>query len=111
MLFRSRKTGLDIRSISSSLKVRISNVGNDYSYLEENYKYITGQELLTTKSDNKNKFKINNISIIIPVYNQDVTYTLLSIQGQNITKEEKKKILLISVKKSALNNAENVIRV
>ena len=28
------KTGLDIRSTSTSLKVRLSNISNDYSYLE-----------------------------------------------------------------------------
>ena len=100
----AKKTGLDIRSISSSLKIRISNVGNDYSYLEERYKYVTGQELLSTKTVTKNKFKISNISIIIPVYNQDVTYTLLAIQGQNLSLEEKKKIQVIIIDDGSKNN-------
>ena len=100
----AKKTGLDIRSISSSLKVRISNVGNDYTYLEKHYKYITGQELLSTKSNIKKKFEIDNISIIIPVYNQNVTYTLLAIQGQKISKEEKEKIQVIIINDGSKNN-------
>lgn len=100
----AKKTGLDVRSISSSLKIRISNVGNDYSYLEEYYKYIVGQELLSTKIESKNRFQIDNISIIIPVYNQDVTYTLLAIQGQNITDEEKKKIQVVIIDDGSKNN-------
>lgn len=100
----AKKTGLDIRSTSSSLKIRISNVGNDYSYLEEYYKYIIGKELLSTSTDLKNRFQIDNISIIIPVYNQDIAYTLLAIQGQNISKEEKKKIQVIIINDGSKNN-------
>jgi len=98
----AKKTGLDIRSVSSSLKVRLSNICNDYSYLEEYYKLITDEELLSITT--KKKYKIRNLSIIIPVYNQDVTYTLLSIQGQNITKEEKKKIQVIVVNDGSKND-------
>lgn len=87
----AKKTGLDIRSTSASLKMRISNVGNDYTYLENLYKYITSDDLLSTKSIKK-KYKISNMSIIIPVYNQDVTSTLLSIEGQSLSREEKEKL-------------------
>lgn len=100
----AHKTGLDIRSLSSSLKVRVSNVGNDYSYLEKYYKDISGHDLLSTNLNYKKKYKIANISIIIPVYNQDVTYTLLAIQGQNISKEEKKKIQVIIIDDGSKNN-------
>ena len=100
----AHKTGLDIRSLSSSLKVRVSNVGNDYSYLEKYYKDISGHDLLSTNPNYKKKYKIANISIIIPVYNQDVTYTLLAIQGQNISKEEKKKIQVIIIDDGSKNN-------
>ena len=66
------KTGLDIRSTSTSLKLRISNMSNDYSYLEYYYKYVVNHDLLSTTSFYKKKYSIKNISIIIPVYNQNV---------------------------------------
>ena len=65
------KTGLDIRSTSTSLKLRISSISNDYSYLEYYYNYITGHNLLSTVSDVEKKYPIKNMSIIIPVYNQN----------------------------------------
>ncbi len=49
------KMGLDIRSTSTSLRLRVSNMSNDYSYLEYLYKYITNQELLSSASKNINK--------------------------------------------------------
>ena len=97
------KTGLDIRSTSTSLKLRISNMSNDYSYLEYYYKYIMNHELLSTVSDFKKKQKIMNMSIIIPVYNQNVKYSLLSIQGQNISEEEKKKLQVIVIDDGSKN--------
>ncbi len=45
-----------------------------------------------------------NISIIIPVYNQNVIYSLLSIQGQKLTKEEKQKIQVIIIDDGSTNN-------
>lgn len=100
----AKETGLDIRSVSSSLKIRISNISNDYTYLEEYYKYITRQELLSTKTTEKKKYNISNFSIIIPVYNQNVTYTLLSIQGQNLSKEDKQKLQVIIIDDGSKNN-------
>ncbi len=98
------KTGLDIRATSTSLKLRLSNMSNDYSYLEYYYKYITNSELLSTSSIKKKKYPIANMSIIIPVYNQDVSYSLLSIQGQNLTKSEKKKLQVIVIDDGSKNN-------
>lgn len=98
------KTGLDIRSTSTSLKLRISNMSNDYSYLEYYYKYITNHNLLSTVSYRKKKYSIMNMSIIIPVYNQNVMYSLLSIQGQNLSKEEKKKLQVIIINDGSKNN-------
>ena len=98
------KTGLDIRSTSTSLKLRISNMSNDYSYLEYYYKYVVNHDLLSTTSFYKKKYSIKNISIIIPVYNQNVKYTLLSIQGQNLSKEDKKKIQVIVVDDGSEND-------
>lgn len=98
------KTGLDIRSTSTSLKLRISNMSNDYSYLEYYYKYITNHNLLSVTSFNKKKYPIQNISIIIPVYNQNVKYTLLSIQGQNLSKDEKKKLQVIIIDDGSKND-------
>lgn len=103
------KTGLDIRSVSNSLKLRISNMSNDYSYLEQYYKFVTGYDLLSTKSLDKKKYKIVNMSIIIPVYNQDVSYSLLSIQGQKLTKKEKEKIQVIVIDDGSTNNVINDI--
>lgn len=98
------KTGLDIRSSSTSLKMRISSVSNDYSYLEYWIKYLTGKDLLSSSSTNKRKYKINNMSIIIPVYNQNVMYSLLAIQGQNLSKEEKQKLQVIIIDDGSKNN-------
>lgn len=97
------KTGLDIRSSSTSLRLRISNISNDYSYLEYYYKYITKHELLSIVPCKK-QYPINNMSIIIPVYNQNVMYSLLSIQGQNLSKEEKKKLQVIIIDDGSKNN-------
>ena len=98
------KTGLDIRSTSTSLKLRISNLSNDYSYLEYYYKYVINYDLLSTISYNKIKYPIMNMSIIIPVYNQNVIYSLLSIQGQQLSKEEKKKLQVIIIDDGSKNN-------
>ncbi len=98
------KTGLDLRSVSNSIKIRLSNMSNDYSYLEEYYKFITNYDLLTYKPFNKKNYSIDNMSIIIPVYNQDVSYTLLSIQGQDLTKEEKSKLQVIIVNDGSKND-------
>lgn len=38
--------GLDTRSVSSSLRVRISNLSNDYSHVEKYYKLLTDNDLL-----------------------------------------------------------------
>lgn len=97
------KTGLDIRSTSNSLKLRLSNISNDYSYLEYYFKYVINNDLLSSISCRK-KYSIKNISIIIPVYNQNVKFTLLSIQGQNLTKEEKKQLQVIVINDGSENN-------
>ena len=79
-------------------------MSNDYSYLEYYYKYVVNHDLLSTTSFYKKKYSIKNISIIIPVYNQNVKYTLLSIQGQNLSKEDKKKIQVIVVDDGSEND-------
>lgn len=91
------KTGLDIRSVSSSMRLRLSNVSNDYSHIEKYYKLIAKEELLSfdSKLIYTNKFK--EISIIIPIYNTNVVPTLLSIQSQNISKNDKRKIQVIII--------------
>ena len=98
------KTGLDIRSTSNSLKVRISNISNDYSYLEYYYEYIMNCKLLSTNSCKTRKISIMNMSIIIPVYNQNVSYTLLSIQGQNLSVSDKRKLQVIVIDDGSENN-------
>lgn len=98
------KTGLDIRSTSTSLKLRISNMSNDYSYLEYYYKYVINHDLLSATSYYKRKYSILNMSIIIPVYNQNVKYSLLSIQGQNLSKEEKRKLQVIIIDDGSKND-------
>jgi len=44
------------------------------------------------------------MSIIIPVYNQNVMYSLLSIQGQNLSKEDKQKLQVIIIDDGSKNN-------
>lgn len=100
----SKKVGLDIRSVSSSLKIRNSNISNDYSYLEEYFKFITEYDLLSTKNVFEKKYKVQNMSIIIPVYNQNVIYSLLSIQGQKISKLEKKRLQVIVIDDGSTND-------
>lgn len=104
----ANKTGLDIRSVSSSLKIRMSNLSNDYSFIEKKFKFIIGQELLSTNSIKK-EFKIKEMSIIIPVYNQDVAFSLLSIQGQKISKEDKQKLQVIIINDGSKNDVINDI--
>lgn len=106
----ANKTGLDVRSTSASLKVRISNISNDYSYIEKYYKLIMNNELLSTKFIKKNENNFKEISIIIPAYNQDVIPTLLSIQGQNISKESKSKIQVIVIDDGSKKNVYNQVK-
>lgn len=100
----SLKTGLDIRSVSASMRVRLSNLSNDYSHIEKYFKMITKTELLGFNSQEIPRFKFKNMSIIIPVYNQNVTYTLLAIQGQDLSKEDKQKIQVVIVDDGSKNN-------
>lgn len=92
----ANETGLDIRSVSSSLKIRLSNVSNDYSYLEKFYELITGEELLSF-NNYTSEYNFKKMSIVIPTFNTDLTKTLLSIQSQNLTKKEKEMIQVIIV--------------
>lgn len=93
----ANETGLDVRSNSKSIKIRLSNISNDYTSFEKFYKLVTKNELMsaTTSVFRWNNFK--NMSIIIPVYNQTIIPTLLSLQGQNLPQEKKKnyKLLLL----------------
>ena len=52
--------GLDISSVSSSLKIRLSNISNDYSHLEPYYKLVTNYDLLSMdyKRTKKHMIKI-----------------------------------------------------
>lgn len=94
----SIRTGLDIRSSSSSIRLRLSNLSNDYTHIEKYFELITKNELLSTDSTNPTRTdKFEPISIIIPAFNTDIIPTLLGIQGQNIPKEAKQKIQVIVV--------------
>ncbi len=104
------KTGLDIRSSSSSIRLRLSNLSNDYSHIEKFYKLITGGELLQYNTNHVYENKFENISIIIPVYNQNVIPTLLSIQSQNISKENKAKIQVILVDDGSKENVYESVK-
>lgn len=105
----ANKTGLDIRSSSASLKIRLSNLSNDYSHIEQCYELITKEKLLSFNSSNKYVNKFKNISIIIPTFNQNVIPTLLSIQGQNISKEDKTKIQVVVIDDGSNVNVLNQI--
>lgn len=108
----SNLTGLDIRSNSGSMKIRLSNRSNDYTAFEEYFKLITKNELLSTETNIFNWDNFKNISIIIPVYNQTIIPTLLSIQGQNLPHEKKKMIQVIVVndgsKSDVLSEIESI---
>lgn len=106
----ANKVGLDIRSTSASLKVRLSNISNDYSYIEKYYSLIMDSSLLTTNFNNKYQDMFKEMSIIIPVYNQDVVPTLLSIQGQNISLSNKKKIQVIVIADGCKTNVFNRVK-
>jgi GT2 family glycosyltransferase len=93
----SVKTGLDIRSSSSSIRLRLSNLSNDYSHIEPYYKLISKNDLLSFKSTLTYTNKFESISIIIPAFNQNSIPTLLSIQGQSLSKEDKSKIQVVVV--------------
>lgn len=93
----ANETGLDIRSTSASIKLRLSNVSNDYTFIEKFYKLITKNDLLSFDTEKTYMHKFKNISIIIPTFNTNVVSTLLSIQGQNLSKENKEKIQVIVI--------------
>ena len=103
------KTGLDIRSASPSMRIRLSNLSNNYSHIEKYYRLVMKDDLLSLESKENYNTNFKNMSIIIPIYNQDVTYTLLSIQGQNLSKEDKLKIQVILIDDgSQQNNIEQI---
>lgn len=106
----SNKTGLDIRSASGSVRLRLSNLSNDYSHIETYFKMITNTPLLSFSSEPTHADKFKPISIVIPVYNQDVTYTLLAIQGQNLSKEQKEKIQVIVVDDGSKDNVADMVQ-
>ncbi len=98
------KTALDIRSSSPSIKLRLANLSNDYSHIEKHFLMLTKNELLSTKTNVNFIDKFDYISIIIPCYNCNVIPTLLSIQGQNISSENKKKIQVVLVDDGSSNS-------
>lgn len=105
------KTGLDIRSASPSMRIRLSNLSNNYSHIEKYYRLVMKDDLLSLESKENCNTNFKNMSIIIPIYNQDVTYTLLSIQGQNLSKEDKLKIQVILIDDgSQQNNIEQILK-
>ncbi len=91
------KTGLDIRSASASIRIRLSNLSNDYTHIEKYFKMLTKGDLLSFDSLPMHGDRFKNMSIIIPVYNQNVCATLLALQGQKLSKADKKKIQVIVV--------------
>lgn len=106
----SNKTGLDIRSASGSVRLRLSNLSNDYSHIETYYKLLTHNDLLSFTSEPIYADKFQPMSIIIPVYNQNVVPTLLAIQGQNLAKEQKEKIQVILVDDGSTESVVDTIK-
>lgn len=105
----AKKTGLDIRSCSESLRIRLSNISNDYSHVEKYFKLVSDEDLLSIKSNCNKNNELKNMSIIIPLYNQDVIPTLLSIQGQSISKKDKEKLQVIIVNDGSSKDYVNSI--
>lgn len=102
-------TGLDIRSNSASMRIRLSNISNNYEMIEKYFKLITKNDLLSTTTNKISLDKFKNMSIIIPVYNQTIIPTLLSVQGQNISKEQKQKIQVVVVNDGSKTNVSEEI--
>lgn len=103
------KTALDIRSSSSSIRLRLCNLSNDYTYIEKYFKMLAKNELLDTETNLQHLNSFKNISIIIPSYNSNIIPTLLSIQGQNILKDDKKKIQVVVVDDGSSESVLDVV--
>ena len=100
----ANKCGLDIRSATSSIRMRLSSISNDYSYIEKYYKKVIDEDLLAFESNRKYKDYFKEMSIIVPMYNTNVIPTLLSIESQDLTLQNKKKIEVILIDDGSTDN-------
>jgi glycosyltransferase involved in cell wall biosynthesis len=91
------KFGIEHTLNRSSIQSRLSAKSNDYLPYNDVYEVITGENIYSMESIKSHKIK--PISIIIPTYNSENTIqkVLLSIQSQDLSKEDLSSIEVIVV--------------
>ncbi|OGM26732.1 hypothetical protein A3D00_04750 [Candidatus Woesebacteria bacterium RIFCSPHIGHO2_02_FULL_38_9] len=83
----TKDVGLSLEPSITSLKSKISNFSNDYSYLESAFFKLFDHELLTIQGFDPAYSKlIQPVSIVIPCFNSNETFikTLYSLSCQNL---------------------------
>ncbi len=106
----ANKCGIDINNTNNSLKIKIDSLSNDYSLYDQAYSILTGEELLSFQSlENKDLFV--PVSIIIPSYNSERTIiqTLLSIESQDLNKEQLSSVEVVLVDDGSVKNLCEVV--
>lgn len=91
------KFGIEYTLNRSSIQSRLNAKSNDYMLYNDTYQVITGENIYSTKPISL--CNSQPISVIIPTYNSDSTIkkVLLSIQSQNLAKEDLSSIEVIVI--------------
>ncbi|MES3005446.1 MAG: glycosyltransferase [Patescibacteria group bacterium] len=92
--------GVEIRTDSLTLGSRLEGASNDYSEIEDAFKIFTSIPLVDGEvSGSWNSSYMDGVSIIIPSYNsyEKLEYTLRSINSQELTSGEFRKVEVIVV--------------
>jgi len=96
----AKDVGLSSEVSLSSLKLKVANFSNDYSFLEKAFNKLFNHCLLDSHGFNQ-KFEryVKPVSIIIPCFNSGETFikTLFSIDKQNLPADYLKKLDVILV--------------
>lgn len=93
-----KNSGFDVMADSESLQSRLEGVSNNYTHLEIILKKYFNINLLSTHSIDKD-FEFKPVSIIISSFNSEyeLPFVLYSIQSQNLSQDDIKKIQVIIV--------------
>lgn len=108
----TKDIGLMIEKQEDTLKARLSNFNNNYSYLERAFQLVFSDNLLGKTSVRTNFIKyFLPVSIVIPSYNSEVSIlkTLTSINSQNLSDEIMKEVEVIVIDDGSLIPVKSVI--
>lgn len=108
----ANKCGIDINNTNSSLESKINSLSNDYSLYEKVYSDLTSQDLLSFSPLGVKDFFVP-VSIIIPCYNSERTIlkTLLSIESQNLNKDQISQIEVILIDDGSSNDVRDIVSI